>query len=102
MDRIQRLLTPENSPTMTVFAGTNGAGKSNLTEILDYKGKNSEVIDADAIAREMEISDIAAGRETLKRVKECISEGRNFSIETTLGAKAYFGKWKWPKRRVTK
>lgn len=85
MERLQRLLTPENSPTMTVFAGTNGAGKSHLTQILDHKNKGIETIDADAIARDMKISNIAAGREAVKKVRDCISSGRDFSIETTLG-----------------
>lgn len=87
MERLQRLLTPESSPTMTVFAGTNGAGKSHLTQILDHKNKGIETIDGDAIARDMKISNIAAGRETVKRVRECISNRRDFSIETTLGGK---------------
>ncbi|MFD1130619.1 zeta toxin family protein [Paenibacillus provencensis] len=87
MERLQRLLTPESSPTMTVFAGTNGAGKSHLTRILDHKNKGIETIDADAIAKDMNISNIAAGREAVKRVRDCISNGRDFSIETTLGGK---------------
>lgn len=85
MEHLQKLLTPENSPTMTVFAGTNGAGKSHLTQILDHKNKGIETIDADAIARDMKISNIAAGREAVKKVRDCIANGRDFSIETTLG-----------------
>ena len=86
-ERLQRLLTPESSPTMTVFAGTNGAGKSHLTQILGHKNKGIETIDADAIARDLKVSNIAAGREAVKKVRDCISNGRDFSIETTLGGK---------------
>jgi predicted ABC-type ATPase/predicted nucleic acid-binding Zn-ribbon protein len=94
MDReiSQKHLTSENKPTMTVFAGTNGAGKSELTNILKHQNPEVEIIDADAIARKMNPknpakANIEAGRETIRRVKECIEKKRDFSIETTLGGR---------------
>ncbi|MMZ48173.1 Zeta toxin [compost metagenome] len=77
-------------PIMTVFAGTNGAGKSTLTkQLVDRIG---EVIDPDAIAKRInpenpESVSPTAGRETIKRVQECIKQGLSFSIETTLAGK---------------
>lgn len=87
---LKRWTTPESSPTMTVFAGTNGAGKSQLTNILQHQHPNVKVIDADAIAKTMTHlpqgqADFAAGREAVKQVRECIKTRTDFSIETTLG-----------------
>ena len=73
---------------MTVFAGTNGAGKSELTSILKHKSPQTEIIDGDAIARQLNPKDpakanIEAGSETLRRVDACIQQRKDFSIETT-------------------
>lgn len=89
-DVLRKWTTPESSPSMTVFAGTNGAGKSQLTNILKHQNPNVKIIDADAIARTMSHlpqgqADFAAGREAVKQVRECIKNGVDFSIETTLG-----------------
>ncbi|MEN1990798.1 zeta toxin family protein [Paenibacillus hubeiensis] len=90
MEDLKKWTTPESSPSMTVFAGTNGAGKSQLTSILQHQNPNVKVIDADAIAKTMKHlpqnqADFAAGREAVKQVRECIKQGIDFSIETTLG-----------------
>ncbi|MEK4277597.1 zeta toxin family protein [Paenibacillus sp. FSL R7-0026] len=79
-----------DKPVMTVFAGTNGAGKSTLTKQL--VGQVGEVIDPDAIAKRInpenpESVSQSAGRETIKRVQECIHTRSSFSIETTLAGK---------------
>ncbi|MFB4321601.1 zeta toxin family protein [Priestia sp. BR_2] len=86
----KKLLSPEDRPSMTVFAGTNGAGKSELTNILKHRNPDVVVIDADEIARgyrhlPQNKADFAAGREAVKRVRDCIQSGKSFSIETTLG-----------------
>lgn len=88
-ETIERLSAPENKPSMTVFAGTNGAGKSHLTGILKHQHPDIEIIDADAIAKKLNPSDpakanIAAGRITIERVRDAIKNGRSFSVETTL------------------
>lgn len=75
---------------MTVFAGTNGAGKSTLTK--KFNDQLGEIIDPDAIAktinpRHPESVSPSAGREAIKRVRECIQNGKSFSIETTLAGK---------------
>ncbi|MDR6726100.1 putative ABC-type ATPase [Paenibacillus amylolyticus] len=80
-----------SKPTMTVFAGTNGAGKSSMTR--NYFNNNlGEIIDPDAIAKTINPShpesvSPSAGREAIKRVRECIQNGKSFSIETTLAGK---------------
>jgi len=74
---------------MIVFAGVNGAGKSHLTKILSDRLAGYQIIDADAIARNLnpsnpEKANMAAGRKALRLVDEAISARRNFTIETTL------------------
>ncbi len=76
-------------PLMTVLAGTNGAGKSTITSVFLQHLYLGEVIDADAIAKEInpaspEKANWAAGREVIKRVEKCIHTQRGFSVETTL------------------
>ncbi|MEK4372296.1 zeta toxin family protein [Paenibacillus sp. FSL R5-0473] len=90
MEDLRKWITLESSPSMTVFAGTNGAGKSQLTSILQHQNPNVKVIDADAIAKTMKHlpvnqANFAAGREAVKQVRYCIKQGVDFSIETTLG-----------------
>lgn len=87
MDNEAKLNIQETKPKMTVFAGTNGAGKSTITKTL--ASLVGEVIDPDAIAKRLspdkpEAVAVAAGREALQRVQACIDQRRNFSIETTL------------------
>ncbi|MFE7083309.1 zeta toxin family protein [Priestia megaterium] len=80
------------SPMMYVFAGNNGSGKSTLRNlIIDRVGLEIN-IDPDAIARRIdpespESRRVSAGKEVIKLVNECINEGKNFSIETTLAGK---------------
>ncbi|CAG7653321.1 hypothetical protein PAESOLCIP111_06739 [Paenibacillus solanacearum] len=72
---------------LTIFAGTNGAGKSTISkQMREYIGT---VIDPDAIAREMnplnprEV-DLAAGKEAVRRIRKLLSDKKEFAIETTL------------------
>lgn len=60
---------------MTVFAGTNGAGKSTIS--LHMKEWLGELIDPDQIARELKPddprgADLSAGREAVKRIRSLI------------------------------
>lgn len=87
-----RFRIPEREPIMTVYAGTNGAGKSELTLILQQRSPQSIVIDPDAIARRInpqrpEEASLQAGKEAIKMVKDCIQKGQDFSIETTLAGR---------------
>ncbi|PAD72842.1 zeta toxin family protein [Paenibacillus campinasensis] len=91
-DNLKRYQPLDDRPSMTVYAGTNGAGKSELTKILKHRNPDIVVIDADEIAKSYSHlpknrADFAAGREAVKLVRQCIEEGKSFSIETTLGGK---------------
>ncbi|ETT64405.1 hypothetical protein C173_21406 [Paenibacillus sp. FSL R7-277] len=72
---------------MTVFAGTNGAGKSTISfQLRDYVGI---IIDPDQIAKRINpenprSADLSAGREAVKQIRELISRKEDFAIETTL------------------
>lgn len=78
-----------------IIAGCNGAGKTTasytvLPEILMCK----EFVNADEIAHGLSPFNpdsvaIEAGRLMLKRIRQLINEGVNFSIETTLATRSY-------------
>lgn len=76
-------------PKMYVFAGNNGSGKSTIRNlIVDKLGLNIN-IDPDALARTIssinpENYKVSAGKEAIKIARECIQNGRDFSVETTL------------------
>ncbi|SDS68419.1 Predicted ABC-type ATPase [Paenibacillaceae bacterium GAS479] len=74
-------------PIMTVFAGTNGAGKSTIS--LQMRNWLGELVDPDQIARELKpddprSADLSAGREAVKRIRSLIKRGEHFAVETTL------------------
>ncbi len=82
-------------PKLFIVSGCNGAGKTTasytiLPEILNCK----EFVNADTIAYGLspfapEKAAIAAGRVMLERVKELLSAGQDFAIETTLATRTY-------------
>lgn len=78
------------APSMIVYAGTNGAGKSTITKF--YPRQVEVVIDPDSIARRMspenpEKASLKAGKLAIQKVNQFIQERSSFSIETTLGGK---------------
>ncbi|MFD0672248.1 zeta toxin family protein [Cohnella sp. GCM10027633] len=79
----------ELSPMMYVFAGNNGSGKSTIRNLIVDRLGISVNIDPDALARGIdsvhpESRKVTAGKEAIKLSRECIHNGRDFSIETTL------------------
>jgi predicted ABC-type ATPase len=75
-------------PILTIFAGPNGSGKSSIIRRVDFAGRGN-LLEADAIAIRIDANDprlasIAAGREVLRRTREYLASGQDFSIETTL------------------
>lgn len=85
-------MTKEQQPLMYVFAGNNGSGKSTFRSLVIDKLGIEINIDPDAIARRLdpenpESKRFAAGKLVIKTVRECIKEGKSFSIETTLAGK---------------
>lgn len=99
-----RSLLPEtvhDTPVMTLFAGPNGAGKSTLRELWSLSRPLGQIIDSDALARELHLSDVAAGREAIRRVQICIKIRVSFSLETTLSGNLIFSKLPSPERRTS-
>ncbi len=74
-------------PSLVVVGGPNGSGKSTLTRVKKFR--ETEIIDPDAIARDMRDAspnpvEIAAAREALERRRAAVAASRSFLIETTL------------------
>lgn len=74
----------------TIFAGVNGAGKSTLYNSEDNKGELGVRLNSDELIHELggDWQDIAvqleAGKEILRRQRECLDKGLSFNRETTL------------------
>jgi len=75
-------------PNLLVLAGPNGAGKStSAPEILTGVRQVDEFVNADVIARDQGLSDVAAGRQTLARLEALAAAGRDLAFETTLASR---------------
>lgn len=86
-DRDQRM--SETGPTMYVFAGNNGSGKSTIRNLIVDQLGISVNIDPDSLARAInpehpELHRVSAGKEAIKLARDCIRNKRDFSVETTL------------------
>lgn len=73
----------DSKPIMTVFAGTNGDGKSTVSfQMKEWLG---ELIDPDQISRELKpddprSADLSAGREAVRRIRSCIQRVFSFNF----------------------
>lgn len=77
------------SPTMLVYAGNNGSGKSTIRSLIMDRIGIPVNIDPDAMARRLnpqhpESARVSAGKEAIRLARECIRAGREFTVETTL------------------
>ncbi|HKN22911.1 MAG TPA: AAA family ATPase [Terracidiphilus sp.] len=78
-----------------VVGGINGAGKTTAARILQPEFfEKYEFLNADEIARSIspqnvEAAALAAGRVLIARMRESISEGTSFGLETTCSGKSY-------------
>src|SRR5438034_11427303 len=78
-------------PNLCVIAGPNGAGKStSAPELLTGVRRVDEFVNADVIAKETNVSDIAAGRMTLHRLTELANARKDVAFETTLSGHLLF------------
>ena len=73
-------------PKVLVFAGANGSGKTTLANSVVEPGQ--KFIDADAIRDKGSLSYVQAGKKAISLIDECISEGVDFSFETTMSGLA--------------
>lgn len=74
-------------PNLFVIAGPNGAGKStSAPELLTGTRRVDEFVNADVIAKDEGLSDIAAGRKTLYLLTELAKARRDLAFETTLAS----------------
>src|SRR5437016_6105047 len=74
-------------PNLFLIAGPNGAGKStSAPELLSGPRRVAEFVNADVIAKEQGLSDVAAGRATLQRLAELTAQRRDIAFETTLAS----------------
>ncbi|WP_246066953.1 zeta toxin family protein [Paenibacillus koleovorans] len=74
-------------PELYVFAGCNGAGKSTLIE--HYGQAFDVIINPDLIAKQLNPSnprsaDLSAGKEAIRRIRDCLARRNSFAMETTL------------------
>ena len=70
---------------LVLMAGPNGAGKTTTAlELLRDERRIDEFVNADIIAAEGKLDDIAAGRQMLLRIKSLVAEGRGVAFETIL------------------
>lgn len=79
-------------PNVVVIAGPNGAGKSTLAPSLITKVFGSiEFVNADIIAAELGSggTDIQAGKQMHRRLRELSKRKESFAFETTLSARSY-------------
>ena len=75
-------------PNIFIIAGPNGAGKStSAPELLTGSRQVDEFVNADVIARDQGLSDVAAGQQTLARLEALAATRRDIAFETTLASR---------------
>ena len=82
-----------NKPTVSVFGGVNGAGKSSLYEVLSHTEKLGQHINVDDIVKELgswqdRFLHLKAARIAKALIDECIENGTSFHFESTLTGKS--------------
>jgi predicted ABC-type ATPase len=76
-------------PKLVIIAGPNGAGKStSAPRLLGGPRRVDDFVNADVIAREGRLPDIAAGRIAVERLDELAAARRDIAFETTLSSRS--------------
>jgi predicted ABC-type ATPase len=83
-------------PQFILIGGPNGAGKTTFTRHMKNHFPNVQVIDTDAIAKSMNGSfatidkeQVGAGRAAIKLVRQCLSDGTELLVESTISGSVY-------------
>lgn len=80
-------------PNLFVMAGPNGAGKTTTSRlVLTGERRVAEFVNADIIAAEQGLSEIAAGRAMLQRLDELTAQRADLAFETTLSSASLRGR----------
>lgn len=91
----------EIQPTMFIFAGNNGSGKSTVRNLIAEKVGIEFNIDPDSLTRkyyDLNNPELRAGKEAIFLINECINNRRSFSMETTLSGKLVINQIKEAKK----
>jgi predicted ABC-type ATPase len=74
-------------PQLIVLAGPNGAGKTTVSRyVLSPPRQPEDFVNADIIAANEGLDEIAAGRKMLLRLDELVSQRKDIAFETTLSS----------------
>ncbi len=69
----------------TIIGGVNGAGKSSFTGVLKESRKDlGRIIDVDKITAQLGGDPLKGGKESIRRIDDCLKKGISFTQETTL------------------
>ncbi len=86
---------PTEAPRALILAGPNGSGKTTFaTEFLTVEGHCPTFLNADLIAAGLspfapEKANITAMRLMAERIRECVEQRLDFSVESTLAGRTY-------------
>lgn len=68
-----------------LIAGVNGTGKSSFRGVLEGQGVElGHIVDPDLIAKNHHFNEIAAGKQAVREIQECLQKNLSVTQETTL------------------
>lgn len=68
-----------------LIAGVNGTGKSSFRGVLEGQGVPlGHIVDPDMIAKQNKFNEIAAGKQAVREIQNCLKNGETITQETTL------------------
>ena len=70
-----------------LIAGVNGTGKTSFRGVLEGQGVPlGHIIDPDLIAKQNSFNELAAGKQALREIQNCLKNGETITQETTLSS----------------